>query len=661
MLSYNILSTSPLSSSYVATIETSPIHFPTVVHPLGRAIGHLLSLQNQDQGYWEAPFEMDVRQTAEYIFLKHIFHEVDQEDQQRLLNYMLTKERPGGGWSTYYGGPPDLATTVTAYYAFRLGGFPKEHPALLRAKNIILSQGGLMKANCFTRGYFMLFGQMNPNSLPAMPVEIMLLPKWFPFNITSVSSWSRAIMIPLFVIKALWNEKFITPGPSCEEIFAEEIPQDELPQHITAPWFTWHNFFLVANKIASFYEKHPIGFLRNFALSKAHQWIAQHMGRLGGVSAIFPSMVNACLALLYFGYDRRHPLIANELQVIDGLKITEQNRAWIQPCFSTVWDTAWCLRILAELGMSKDHSALLKAKQFLLQKQVGETGDWQERIPPVPCGGWYFQRENALYPDTDDTAAALLALAPYKEEQEVQNAAQRAIVWLFAMQCKEGGWAAFDYQGRVYDCFNYIPFAEHGALLDPPTADVTGRILESLASWGYGTEDTNIQRAIKWILRDQKPDGSWYGRWGVNYIYGTWAVLAGLAAIGFDMKRDPVRHAVCWILDHQRPDGGWGESCLSYHQPEQKGHGESTASQTAWALMALEAAGEWNHPATHRGVAYLLKNQQPDGSWKEEEFTGTGFPGVCYLRYHLYRDHFPAMALARLEKKIHWTRNHQPL
>lgn len=629
----------------------STLNLQNVAHPISRAGEHLLSLQNQEIGYWEAPFEMDVRQTAEYIFLKHIFHEVDLQDEQRLLNYILSKALPEGGWSNYFGGPPDLATTVTAYYALLLGGFNKEHPTLQRAKEVALSMGGVMKANCFTRGYFMLFGQMDPNSLPAMPVEIMLLPKWFPFNITSVSSWSRAIMIPLFVIKALWNERLITPGPSCNELFAPHIPKNELPQLISTPWFTWRNFFLVANKIASWYEKYPIRMIRSIALSKATQWITAHMGRPGGVSAIFPSMVNACLALLYSGYDRQNLLIANELQAIDELKITDKNISWIQPCFSTVWDTAWCLRILPELGLDKNHPALIKAKQFLLQKQVNESGDWQERIPSAPCGGWYFQRENALYPDTDDTAAVLLAFSPYRDESEIQSSVQRAIKWLFAMQCKDGGWAAFDYQGYVYTCFNHIPFAEHGALLDPPTADVTGRVMESLAHWGYGTEDRNIQRAIKWIIKDQKPDGSWYGRWGVNYIYGTWAVLAGLQAVGFDMKRDPVRHAVQWILEHQRADGGWGESCASYHDIKQKGQGKSTASQTAWALMALDAAGECHHTATHRGIEYLLNTQEPDGSWKEEEFTGTGFPGVCYLRYHLYRDHFPAMALARLLKK----------
>ncbi len=647
--------TTLLSTRLEVSLERLPaaqeqaLAFVARPNPIANAAHHLLSLQHPE-GYWEAPFEMDVRQTAEYIFLKHIFEDVDIEEEQALVRHILQEERPGGGWSTYHGGPPDLATTVTAYYALLLGGFTKDDPVLQRAKDVILSQGGVMKANCFTRGYLMLFGQMDPSSLPAMPVEIMLFPKWFPFNIYSVSSWSRAIMIPLFIIKAVWNDSYITPGPSCDELCPEDCDPHSLPQRMDAPWLTWRNFFLVANHIARMYEQHPVHWLRQQALAKAHQWVAQHMGREGGVSAIFPSMVNACLALYYLGYDKKHPLIQNEYNAIKELKVIQDDQAWIQPCFSTVWDTAWCLKILPELGVPKEHPSLVKAKEFLLEKQIGETGDWQERIPPVPCGGWYFQRENALYPDTDDTAAVLMALHPYRDEAKVQKAAERAIRWLWAMQCKDGGWAAFDYQGKVYECFNEIPFAEHGALLDPPTADVTGRIIESLALWGCNIQNPNIQRAIKWILKDQQADGSWYGRWGVNYIYGTWAVLCGLQAIGFDMSRGPVRKAVRWFLDHQRPDGGWGETCASYKSPSLKAQGDSTASQTAWALMALDAAGESNHPAVKKGIQYLITTQKNDGSWDEEAFTGTGFPGVCYLRYHLYRDHFPALALARLLK-----------
>ncbi len=647
-----------IASSQIENIFSQNItNLPIVSNPLARAIGHLLSMQNTKEGYWEAPFEMDVRQTGEYIFLRHIFQDVDLDEEKLLINHIVQAERPGGGWSIYHSGPPDLATTVTAYYALLLGGFSKEHPILKRAKDVILSQGGVMKSNCFTRGYLMLFGQMDPESLPAMPVELMLFSSWFPLNIYSVSSWSRAIMIPLFVIKALWNDKLITPGPTCEELHCSDTPPNRLPLKFTHRWLTWHNFFLIANQVAKWYEKHPIKWIRTLALSRAHQWIASHMGRTGGVSAIFPSMVNAALALFYMGYDKQHPLIKNELKAISELKITEQNRAWIQPCFSTIWDTAWCLRILPDLGLDRNHASLLQAKQYLLSKQVGETGDWQQRIDPVPCGGWYFQRENSLYPDTDDTAAVLLAFAHYQDDSQVKIAVTRAIKWLFAMQCKDGGWAAFDYQGHVFECFNHIPFAEHGALLDPPTADVTGRVIESLASWGYTLSDRNIYRAVQWILKDQKEDGSWYGRWGVNYIYGTWAVLSGLAAVGFDMSREPIRRAVRWILDHQNANGGWGETCASYRNENLKGQGESTPSQTAWALLALNAANEHENPAVRRGIEYLLEKQRPDGSWPEESFTGTGFPGVCYLKYNIYRDTFPSMALAHLFKRIQSQKN----
>lgn len=624
---------------------------PVLRNPVTRAREYLLSLQ-VGEGYWEALFEMDVRQTGEYIFLKHILGTVDAEEEKRMVRFIMRMEKAGGGWSNFYGGPPDLSTTVTAYYALRLCGVAADHPMLQRAKDVIMHQGGIMKANCFTRSYLQLFGQMDAASLPAMPIEIVLLPQWFPLNIYSISSWSRTIVIPLLLIAALRDKHAPAPGPSCEELYPDNCDRRAMPIARSKHFFSWHNFFLAANWIMKFYERHPLSWLRKLAIGKAHLWLTQRMGRPGGLCAIFPPMVNACIALRYMGYDLNHPLVANELRAIAELKVEDKGATWVQPCFSTLWDTAWCLKILPELGVSPSHPAMVRAKEYLLSVQVGEVGDWQTKIPPVPCGGWYFERENGLYPDNDDTAAVLMALQPYRHEPKVKESAERAIQWMFAMQCRDGGWASFDYQNHVYECLNYIPFADHGALLDPPTADVTARVLESLAGWGYNLSHKNVQRAVAWLLKDQKPDGSWFGRWGVNYIYGTWATLCGLQAIGFNMQKPQIRKAVRWLLDHQRPDGGWGESCASYPNPSQKGLGESTASQTAWALMALDAAGESNHPAVRKGVKYLTDSQQADGSWKEEYFTGTGFPGVCYLRYHLYRNHFPALALARILPKI---------
>lgn len=620
---------------------------PTISSPVSKACEHLLSLQKKDS-YWEALFEMDVRQTAEYIFLRHFLGNVDQEEENRMLRHILRKEREEGGWNIFPGGQADISTTVTAYYALRMGGYSPDHPALQRARKVIMQLGGIMKANCFTRGYFHLFKQMHPDSLPAMPVEIMLLPKWFPFNIYAISSWSRAILIPLLIIAALREEFPSLDGPSCEELYPENCNRQKQPINFSEKVFTWHNFFLVANQIAKFYEKHPIRWIRKIALDKAHEWTLRHMGQEGGVAALFPSMVNASIALVYLGYDKNHPLILNELKALEGLKVQDGEYCWIQPCLSTIWDTAWCFHILPQLGLSPSHPAMIRTKEFLLEKQVSVPGDWQEKIPQVPCGGWYFEMENAHYPDTDDTAAVLMGLHPYREEDRVQKAAQKAIQWLFAMQSKEGGFAAFDHQDHVYECFNYIPFAEHGALLDPPTADVTARVVEALSKWGYGLSDRAIYRAVKWLLEKQEKEGCWYGRWGVNYVYGTWAVLCGLKAVGFDMQSDCVKKAVQWLISHQNQDGGWGETCETYKNPSLKGKGESTPSQTAWALLGLHAAGESLHSASYRGVKYLLQTQKQDGSWQEDFFTGTGFPGVCYLRYSLYKDHFPALALARI-------------
>ena len=652
----NKVSTMTSSELAISEVELSwqtqqSDQLPALVDPVARARNFLFSLQ-APEGYWKVVFEMDVRQTAEYIFLKHIIGRVDAEEERRMVNYILKTELPGGGWTNFYGGAPDLSTTVTSYYALRVCGFLPDHPTLQRAKEVILNRGGVMQANCFTRGYLQLFGQMDPDSLPAMPVEILLLPKWFPFNLNAISSWSRGIMVPLLMLSELRRHRPMVHGPSCDELFPEGCDKKALPISRTKKWFTWHNFFLFANRILKFYEQHPIPFLRKAAMAKAHSWLASHMGRPGGLAAIFPSMMNACIALYFMGYDLDHPLVANELKALEELKVEEGNHSWVQPCFSVIWDTAWALKILPELGTSPQHPNLVQAKEYLLSKQIGETGDWQEKIAPVPCGGWCFEIENNLYPDTDDTAAVLLGLQHYKEEPKTKIAGERAIRWLFAMQCTDGGWASFDHQKHVYDCFNYIPFADHGALLDPPTADVTARIIEALAGWGYGMSHPNIKRGVDWLLDNQEADGSWYGRWGVNYVYGTWAVLCGLRVAGFDMKKEPVRKAVRWLLDHQRPDGGWGESCASYKNPLLKGMGESTVSQTAWALMGLDAAGESSSPSVRKGVHYLIQNQNPNGSWNEEFFTGTGFPGVCYLRYHMYRYHFPALALTRILPKL---------
>lgn len=641
-----------LSSVSALYIDEETMQLPILANPISRARDYIISLQQND-GYWQATFEMDVRQTAEYVFLKHFFDDVDIEEERKMLGHILKLEKPEGGWSIYPDGPVDISTTVTAYYALKLGGYTVHSDVLKRNREIILSYGGIMEANCFTRGYLELFGQMHQDSLPAMPVEIMLFPKWFPFNIYAVSSWSRGIMIPLFVISAIRQGKAKPiAGPSCDELYLDPEQKNKQPIKRSKQFFSWHNFFLFMNNAIKMYEKLPFKPFRKLAIEKAHKWIADHMGREGGLGAIFPSMVNSCIALKHLGYDSDHPLIRNEMKAIKDLVLDEGDTAWVQPCVSTVWDTVWCLNLLPQLGVSKDSPFLVRSKDFLLEKQVGEAGDWQEKIPPVPCGGWYFEMENALYPDNDDTAAALMALFPYRHEEKVQLAVKRAIRWLFAMQCKDGGWAAFDYQARVYECFNYIPFAEHGALLDPPTADVTARVMEALARWGYTINDRQIKRAVKWLEQNQEEDGSWYGRWGVNYIYGTWAVLCGLEAVGYDMQKSNIKKAVDWLLNCQQRDGGWGETCESYTNSQLKGCGESTPSQTAWALMGLDASGYTHHHSVQRGVDFLIRNQQTNGSWQEKSFTGTGFPGVCYLKYHLYKDTFPALALAKILPKV---------
>ncbi len=616
-----------------------------------RGADRLLAIQ-LDDGSWYREFEMDVRQPAEYIFLKHLLHEVEPEQQAKMVRFILRKERHGGGWPLYHGGPPDLSTTVTAWYALRLAGLPEEHPALQRARDVVLANGGVMEANCFTRFFLMLFGQMDRRSLPVMPPEIVLFPKWFPFNLYSVSSWTRGIMVPLFI---LWAKHKDQPSsgdwPSITSLLAPGDSLKRMPQRYERKLFSWKNFFLFLNSVGSVADRILPGFIRRRAINECHKWLAQHCGREGGLGAIFPAMLNSILALRSLGYDKQHRMVEIEQAALDRLLVEDAEEIRIQPCVSVIWDTAFAMHVAIEAGVSAHDPKMLRARAFILSQQVHQIGDWHEHIStPTPCGGWAFENENALYPDVDDTSACIVALSHYKKHEPTQQALARAVHWVLAMQTRCGGWAAFDKSDRVYQCFDQIPFAEHGAMLDPPTVDVTARTIEALATQGFAVGHEAIDRAVIWLLKQQEPDGSWYGRWGVNYIYGTWAALVGLHAVGFDMSHQRVRKAVRWLLDHQNHDGGWGEACESYKKTDLRGHGESTASQTAWAMLGLIAAGEIDNPAVAAGRRFLVERQRPDGEWDELAYTGTGFPGVAYLRYGMYRLSFPTLVLAEYEK-----------
>jgi squalene-hopene/tetraprenyl-beta-curcumene cyclase len=510
--------------------------------------------------------------------------------------------------------------------------------------------GGADGVNSFTRFYLAALGQIPYNHCPSVPVEIMLLPSWSPFNLYHMSSWTRTIVVPLAIAQAL---KPITPLPDdlgIEELFLEKPTPDRIPEisQVQGRLISWENAFRVLDRGLKLYERWGSKFLRPRALKLAESWLLEHFEESDGVGAIFPPMVYTVIALRCLGYADDSPeMVWAEKQLTD-LMIEEGDTLRLQPCVSPIWDTTWSMVALAEAGVPPEHDTLTKACDWLLEREIVKPGDWTKRNPQIPAGGWAFEYNNRFYPDLDDTATALMAIRRTSRfgELHCQEAVRRALEFEIAMQSSDFGWAAFD-RDVNNPILEAIPFADHNAMLDPSCPDITARILEMLGEFGYRRGEAFIEEAIRFLFKHQEPEGCWWGRWGVNYIYGTWQSLVGLASIGYDMNHPRVQRAAAWIKSVQQPCGGWGESCASYADRNQMGKGEPTASQTAWGILALIAVGEENSPEVQRGIEYLLKTQNEDGSWTETEFTGTGFPKVFYLRYHYYPIYFPMLALAR--------------
>ncbi len=483
----------------------------------------------------------------------------------------------------------------------------------------------------------------------------MLLPRWFYLNLAEISSWSRTILVPLSVVSAT--------RPACslpvdiDELFVGGRRGPHLRLRRDPRPVSWRNVFLAIDRVLHFCERHRVRPWRKRALKQGERWMLERFPNSGGLGAIFPPIVNALMAMRCLGYADDHPEVLGQWKELEALEIEDSDALRLQPCVSPVWDTALAVHALSEAGLPPDHPALTLAADWLMERRIREKGDWAVKRPSAPVAAWYFEYANEFYPDLDDTAAALMALrrARASDVEMAGRYCEEAVEWVFAMQCRNGGWASFDVDNDRM-IFTQIPFADHNAMLDPPTADITARVLEALSHYDFTPEEPRIRRAIEFIRRDQEPEGCWFGRWGVNYVYGTWQVLKGLNTIGEDMSQEWIRKGVEWLLAVQNPDGGWGESCDSYTDPTIKGRGPSTPSQTGWALMGLMAGGEGDSDAVHRGVAFLARNQNPDGSWDEPWFTGTGFPRVFYLRYHLYRIYFPVWALgayARLHELGH--------
>jgi squalene-hopene/tetraprenyl-beta-curcumene cyclase len=612
-----------------------------------RARTALLAQQRGD-GHWVGELEGDTILESEFVLLLAFLGREDDPRIPKLANYLLERQLPDGGWPNFPGGPAEISVSVKAYFALKIAGLDAADPRLQRAAATIRRLGGAAQSNSFTRFYLALLGQIPYANCPTVPVEMMLLPRWFYFNIYAMSAWSRTIVVPLAVVNAFRPVRTLADGRGIRELFLGD-PATPWRPAVKPRFFSWSNAFLKLDRCLKFVERIGVTPFRRRAIAMAVAWMRERFPNSDGLGAIFPPMIYTVIVLKCLGVSEDDPEYVWAMKQLDDLCIVEADTVRLQPCLSPVWDTALALIAATDAGQPGDSEESRAAVAWLLDKEVRTPGDWTNTAKPCEPGGWFFEYRNAFYPDTDDTSMVLIALA--KCGRNAEPAVRRAVDWLLAMQNSDGGWAAFD-RNINKDILTKVPFADHNAMLDPSCPDITARVLESLSHYGFRTGRKPVDDAIAFILRTQEADGSWFGRWGVNYVYGTWQVLAGLAAIGFDMGSPPARRGVRWLKEHQNADGGWGESCASYDDPTLAGRGESTPSQTAWALLGLLAAGEIDSEEVRAGIEYLLAEQTADGTWTEEPFTGTGFPKVFYLKYHLYPQYFPLMALGRYVERV---------
>jgi squalene-hopene/tetraprenyl-beta-curcumene cyclase len=625
---------------------TTPPSGARVDAALAAARGWLLARQ-APEGFWCGELEGDTTLESYIILLEAFFGRPDSPKVRDLARTIREEALPGGGWSQYPGGPPDLSVSCLSYLALKIAGEPADAPLMRRACEVILGLGGLAGANTYTRYHFAFFGQLPWTEVPAIPPEMLFLPQRSPFTIYDMSSWSRTIFIPLAI---LWAKKPVVALP--RERGAKEVlgrtPTGAKPDG-------WKRFFLTVDRLLKHWERVPgARALRARAVQRAAAWMIERLEDSDGLSAILPAMANSVLALKCLGYADDDPLLVEGWRHLDDLMLRDGHAGSlrVQPCLSPVWDTVLACSALLQAGVTPTSPALERATDWLLAKQTRRKGDWAARNP-APPGGWFFEHRNEFYPDVDDTCMALMVLSQHAGAADPRRAEalQRGLDWMMGMQNRDGGWGSFD-RDNDRQWLTEVPFADHNAMIDPSTADITGRVLESLARFpAYSRTHPAVERAVAFLRRDQTTEGAWYGRWGVNYIYGTWQVLRGLRCIGEDMNALYVRRAAAWLASRQNADGGWGESIASYDRPSEKGVGESTPSQTAWAVMGLIAAGEAAGPAVRRGVGYLLDRQRA-GTWEQALWTGTGFPRVFYLNYEHYRHTFPLMALAQYRAAV---------
>jgi squalene-hopene/tetraprenyl-beta-curcumene cyclase len=654
----------------------------------------LLDVQHRD-GWWKGDLETNVTMDAEDLLLREFLGVRTEERTRGAAAWIRSRQRDDGSWATFHGGPPELSSTVEAYAALRLAGDPPDAEHMLAAAKAARELGGLERTRVFTRLWLALFGLWDWEDLPVLPPEMIFLPSWFPLNVYDFACWARQTIVPLTIVSALRPVRPVGFG-------LDELRLGHTSPPPLDPVSTWAGRFQRLDRLLHAYQRHPVEPLRRLAMRRAVRWIIERQEADGSWGGIQPPWVYSIMALHLLGYPLDHPVLRAALEGLEGFTVragepegsgesqgpegsgvpqgpegsgvpqgpegsgvpqgpeetgeprgpegsgeSQVGHVWLEACQSPVWDTGLALIALSDAGLPPEHPALVRAAEWLLGEEVGKRGDWAVRRPQLAPGGWAFEFANDNYPDIDDTAEIVLALrrVAHPDSGRLEAAAARGVAWVIGMQSRDGGWAAFD-ADNVSTLPLELPFCDFGAVTDPPSADVTAHVIEMLAAAGLERSQP-ARRGLDWLLRHQERDGSWFGRWGANHVYGVGACLPALAAAGIGPEHGAVRRAVRWLVEHQNPDGGWGEDLRSYVEPEWRGRGVSTASQTAWALLALLAAGERGSQAASSGAAWLARTQLEDGSWDEPWFTGTGFPGDFYINYHLYRQVFPVMALGR--------------
>jgi squalene-hopene/tetraprenyl-beta-curcumene cyclase len=610
-----------------------------VAETLERAREHLLSLQDE-AGWWKGELQTNVTMDAEDLLLRKFLGILTPEVLTPAAAWIRSQQRADGTWANFHDGPGDLSTTIEAYVALRLAGDTLDAEHMSWAREFIIDSGGVEASKVFTRIWLALFGAWSWDDLPALPPELIFCPSWFPFNIYDWACWARQTLVPLTVLGARRPRREL--GLRLDEL------RSGTPRPRSRSLSTWSGRFERVDRVLHAYERLPNRKLREMALRRAAGWIVRRQEADGSWGGIQPPWVYSIMALNVLGYPVDHPILRAALKGLDGFTVHEDGLRRMEACQSPTWDTALAVIALSDAGLPGDHPALIKAADWLLEQEVRVLGDWAMRRPGVPAGGWAFEFANDNYPDIDDTAEVIMALrrVEHPDKERVAAAIARGTEWLFGMQSRDGGWGAFDADNTRRLTYE-LPFCDFGAVIDPPSADVTAHVVEALAGEGRAA-DARCRRGMHWLWRAQEPDGSWFGRWGANYVYGVGAALPAAVAVGASSQDPRLQSAVRWLERHQNADGGWGEDVRSYADPATwSGRGASTASQTAWALLALQAAGECGSAAAERGLGFLAETQSSEGTWPEPYFTGTGFPGDFYINYHLYRLVFTIQALGR--------------